>query len=192
MQTQALCRQAAEVLAGRLVERFPEVQAVVLYGSVARGEAHEDSDVDLLAVVSTDADTLRNPIFDLGQELLADFPHVMTQVIVEETEEFRRRAIEGYSLERTVARQGVALYDTGVFAAVREDLPPRIAEQSAEYAPTPDLMREHMRAAEEALAAARLLFDNQFWDDVSNRAYYAMFNAATAAVIKRELGIGSP
>lgn len=183
-QTQALCRQAAEVYASRLVDRFPQIRAVVLYGSVARGEASEDSDIDLMVIVDRGAEELPDPVFALGQELLAEFPHVMTQTIIEDAVNFHQRATDGYPLERTVARQGIALYDSdGVFAVMRNSLPPQVAEERAEYTPSRDVLREYLRAADDALREARVLFENRFWDGVSNRAYYAMFNAATAAAL---------
>ena len=40
-----------------------------------------------------------------------------------------------------------------------------------------------MRKAESSLGAARLLLENGYTDEASSRAYYAMFDAARAAVI---------
>jgi uncharacterized protein (UPF0332 family)/predicted nucleotidyltransferase len=184
MQTQALCREAAEVLARRLVQRYPEVEAVVLFGSVARGDVHEDSDVDLMIIVEGDVRQMHSRVFALAQELLDDFPDIQVQTIVEDSARFSARAIEGYPLERTVARQGVALFDRGAFATVRKSLPPQIAEDRAEYRSSLSVTHEHLRAAEEALLEACVLFENGLWDGVSNRAYYAVFNAATAAVLR--------
>jgi predicted nucleotidyltransferase len=42
-------RQALDELRRRLLESF-EVEALIVYGSVARGEADEESDLDLLVV----------------------------------------------------------------------------------------------------------------------------------------------
>ena len=39
-----------------------------------------------------------------------------------------------------------------------------------------------MRKSEDALKSARLLFDNGLHDDACSRAYYAMFDAARAAL----------
>jgi uncharacterized protein (UPF0332 family)/predicted nucleotidyltransferase len=176
-------REAAEEFARRAAERFPEVQAVILYGSVARGDAREESDVDLMVIATRADEALKDRIFDLQLEVQNLFEHVLTQVVVDDVEEFRRCAMEGYPLERTVARQGIVLLDRGVFAPVRDALPPRVAEDTPEYRPYPNLIEEHMRAAEETLAAARILFENRLWNDCSNRAYYAMFNAGAAAVL---------
>lgn len=45
-----LLRERAEEVAETLVDRFPQVSGVCLYGSVARGEESPDSDLDLLVV----------------------------------------------------------------------------------------------------------------------------------------------
>jgi len=42
---------------------------------------------------------------------------------------------------------------------------------------------ECMRKATRSLRAARMLFENGFMDDASSRAYYAMFDAARAALL---------
>jgi predicted nucleotidyltransferase len=42
-------RQALKELQKRLLDQF-DIEALILYGSVARGEADEESDVDLLVV----------------------------------------------------------------------------------------------------------------------------------------------
>jgi len=176
-------REAAEEFARRAGERLPEVQAVILYGSVARGDAHEESDIDLMVIATLADEALKDRIFDLQLEVQNLFEHVLTQVVVDEVREFQRCAKEGYPLERTIARQGIVLFDRGAFASVRDGLPPRVAEDRPDYRPSPSLINEHLRLAEETLQQARLLLDNRFWDGVSNRAYYAMFNAASAAVL---------
>lgn len=43
-----------------------------------------------------------------------------------------------------------------------------------------------MRKADDALASARLLFANGLLDDCCSRAYYAMFDAARAALVVSE------
>jgi predicted nucleotidyltransferase len=51
----ALHEQAFEEFAGRLTDEFEEaIERIILYGSVARGEAREDSDVDVLIVTPTE------------------------------------------------------------------------------------------------------------------------------------------
>ena len=41
----------------------------------------------------------------------------------------------------------------------------------------------NLSRAEESLAAARSLVESEFYDDGCSRAYYAVFHAATAALL---------
>ncbi|MCW7074784.1 MAG: nucleotidyltransferase domain-containing protein, partial [Candidatus Methanospirare jalkutatii] len=44
-------REAVEEFVRRVLERYKEkIESIILFGSVARGEAKEDSDIDILVV----------------------------------------------------------------------------------------------------------------------------------------------
>lgn len=47
------------------------VRHLVIYGSKARGDAHEDSDLDMLIVVRNDASDLKRPLRRIGYDLAA-------------------------------------------------------------------------------------------------------------------------
>lgn len=68
--------QAATASLGELIHE------IVLYGSVARGEATEKSDVDVLVVLTEmrDTDELFQLAFDVGMEYeVAIIPHIQTK-----------------------------------------------------------------------------------------------------------------
>jgi len=70
-----LVETALERFSRALRERFgPRLRELVLFGSYARGEAHEDSDVDVLVVVDDLSDDERNEIVNIayGIGLAAD------------------------------------------------------------------------------------------------------------------------
>ena len=51
MQIQAKYREAVEEFVRRVLERYRDkIDNIILFGSVARGEAKEDSDIDILVV----------------------------------------------------------------------------------------------------------------------------------------------
>ncbi|MDO8615776.1 MAG: HEPN domain-containing protein [Dehalococcoidia bacterium] len=177
--------ETAREFCRRLLEQAAEaVEAVVLYGSVARGEATEDSDIDVMVLTAGDAQELEGRARALADAMRHESGgDVWLQVIAEAVDDFQQQVEMGYPLERTVARKGLVLFDRGAFAPIRAALPPLIAEEKAPYRPSRDLLDGHLRTAAEALAEARLLLTRDFWDGVSNRAYYAMFNAASAAVL---------
>lgn len=51
--------------------------------------------------------------------------------------------------------------------------------------------QEFLQKARENLAAAQLLQRERFWDICASRAYYAMFYAAEALLLERELAFSS-
>lgn len=67
--------QIVKELHKRLENRFPGLVAdVILYGSHARGEAHKNSDVDVLLILNTDFDWhLRDAIYDECFEINLQF-----------------------------------------------------------------------------------------------------------------------
>jgi len=71
----------------RLVERF-HPDKVILFGSCARGEADEGSDVDLLIVAETDLDPGER--FPAARRALAGIPAAF-DLIVRTPDEYRRR-----------------------------------------------------------------------------------------------------
>lgn len=180
-RVQTRYRQAAEEFARRLVEALPEVEAIVLYGSVARGEAHQDSDIDVLVLTEGESKALQERAWAIGQEI-DDELHVFTQVAMENVSDFRARAEMGYPWERTIARMGQPLFDRGAFASIHAALP-RVREEQAPYRPSQQVIEDLLQSADQALAEAKHLLEGRFWDGASSRAYYAMFYAASAAVM---------
>lgn len=93
----------------RLVAALP-VERIVLFGSYARGDYHEGSDVDLLIVVTHAGD-----IFERSREALTALagcagtldvePHVYT------AEEYRRLRNKGNPLITRAEREGRVLYE---------------------------------------------------------------------------------
>ena len=52
------------------------------------------------------------------------------------------------------------------------------------HGPSQEYIARQLESAEEALAAAEYLLDCGYYKDTANRAYYAMFHAAMAALMK--------
>lgn len=90
---------------GRIVENFSPDQ-IILFGSAARGDVHEFSDIDLVVIMETDADFFRRatPIRDLyqGRRTL--------EVLVYTASEFQRMLAEGRDFARQLVEGGRVLY----------------------------------------------------------------------------------
>jgi uncharacterized protein len=102
-------RSVDEVIAEmtrRIVERFDPLQ-VILFGSHARGDAHADSDIDLL-VVFPHVDDNRRMRVDI-RNVLSDLP-VGKDIIVATPDELRRSRDRLGSILRPAVREGRTLY----------------------------------------------------------------------------------
>ncbi|MEA4957145.1 MAG: nucleotidyltransferase domain-containing protein [Methanobrevibacter sp.] len=49
----------------------PEIEKIILFGSVARGDDTKDSDIDIL-ILTTDEDKIEDDIFDIAFEILIE------------------------------------------------------------------------------------------------------------------------
>ena len=98
----------ARALADWLRKRFGDrVQSVVLFGSVARGEADDESDIDMLVLVR---DKLSRP----EQKEIADYSYdldlangTLTQWFVETIDHWDIPAVRGSGLRKAVESEGI-------------------------------------------------------------------------------------
>jgi predicted nucleotidyltransferase len=81
-------------------------QRIYLFGSWARGEADEDSDVDLVVIQETSL-----PFFDRLREAARELePEWNVDILVYNPEEFQRMIERGNALAETVIEEGTLLY----------------------------------------------------------------------------------
>lgn len=113
-------REVAADLTALLLREFPDdIHAVVLFGSVARGEAHELSDVDLLII--TDAHETYRRISDAAYDFYWDHfqthdEQILFQPLRMTTAGFEKEAITYRSyLAQDIMEQGVVFYDDGAY-----------------------------------------------------------------------------
>lgn len=106
-----LACEAAEQLKARLVATWGErIRAVRVFGSMARGDAHEDSDLDVLILVDRWEAEIQKGVafaaFDVYDEL--DLPYGISPLVMSEShfEELRRHE---RLLAREVDTQGIAI-----------------------------------------------------------------------------------
>lgn len=133
----------AEQISRRLVEKFPAVDAVLLFGSVARGDANEWSDIDLV-IIGSDPELrpsqLRHALAERNEHLsLIYYPTPLFQKLYDERTSFIAH----------LRKEGVSLYDrrdllktllTRPFEPVR-DIAAEIKAHRAKLAPYTDPRR---------------------------------------------------
>jgi predicted nucleotidyltransferase len=93
-------REAFEDFAERAQEELGEsLEKLVLYGSVARGEERENSDVDILIVLDEDSRKLKEKALDLAYELTLKHeihvsPILLSKEEFEKVEDFGSKFLE--------------------------------------------------------------------------------------------------
>ena len=91
----------------RIVRDFHPVQ-IILFGSHVRGDAHPQSDVDLLVVFS-ELDDKRKAAVDI-RRALADLP-MAKDILVTTPEELARQRDQVGTILRAAQREGEILYE---------------------------------------------------------------------------------
>lgn len=170
-----LYRAAADEFVRRVTDALgDQVDSIVLYGSVARGEAGPQSDIDIL-VVGGDRRRLRDVAgkiaFNLDSE--GGFTFLISAFAIERDELLNLRRL-GSPFIRNVLREGQILYDNDTFA--------RIPDMT--HGPSQEYIARQLESAEEALDDAEYLLQGGRYKATANRAYYAMFHAAMAALMR--------
>ncbi len=92
-----------------LDERHPgTVLRMVIYGSKARGDAREDSDLDVLLVVKDGTDHLKLPLREIGYEL-AVVSDAVPSILAYTQEEWEDRKRRGFPFQQAVEHEGVSV-----------------------------------------------------------------------------------
>ena len=90
-------------------ERYPStVLRMVIYGSKARGDAREDSDLDVLLVVKDGAHHLRIPLREIGYGL-AITSDAVPSILAYTQQEWEDRKRCGFPFQRIVECEGVSV-----------------------------------------------------------------------------------
>ncbi len=90
-----------------LDKKHPEtVQEMLIYGSKARGQAHAESDLDVLLIVKNEAVGLKRDLRRIGY-LLAATVDVLPSILAYTQEEWESRKRSGSTFRQAVERDAV-------------------------------------------------------------------------------------
>lgn len=165
-----------------LREHFGErITHVWLFGSKARGDSDEESDVDLLIVVREEDDALRQAMSEMAYDLSLAHSVLLCEHVVSAWRFAQMRARQE-PLYRNIVRDGIDLW--ALMA-----LPSQLAEESALYGlGTPeDYLKHRLERSRQDLVWARSALERCEYRLVLNRAYYAVFHLASAVLASTDV-----
>jgi len=116
-------REAAKEFANRVnLALYNQIDSIVLYGLVARGEARRDSDIDIL-IVSLEPRETDNKIEKICSDFTyeCDFSFFISLVHFSRSEFYKLIELRS-PLINDVLREGVILYDNDTFSRVHQQL----------------------------------------------------------------------
>jgi len=100
-------REAVEEFVRRALSRYGDrIESIILFGSVARGEAKEDSDIDILVI----GDVSLEELVEVSFPILLEYGELISAKNMEK-DRFDFSAKEGHSFVRNVLKEGVVLYE---------------------------------------------------------------------------------
>lgn len=100
-------RKGLEGIIAHLARKFPSIRKIILYGSKARGEFAEDSDLDLLFITAGELPrSVKFEISDVIYNYELDNDIVVSAVFVPEADFERKVSL----LLKSVKREGIVLW----------------------------------------------------------------------------------
>jgi len=215
-----LVSEALSRFCERLLARFgDDIRRVILYGSFVRGEAHDESDVDVMVVVAWEEERLpdgwyRSPysdprwqaIIDIAVESTLESERYFSPLVVSETlfqssrgdavEEARREGIVLYTCASGITSAGKRLtrLTTSSDTPVHPSVDRALREATEDYDTEPaDLDDPHqwLLLADDELRVVRDLIKDAHYAQAVSRAYYGMFYAAKAMLLAIGISVKS-
>lgn len=114
--------KAVEQLKNRLVNELGDgIESIVLYGSVAKKTAHEESDIDILIVTRDEDKNLYDKISKIRTQIDLE-SNTLTTIVHLTSEELERYTKLGSPFIKSVAEEGIILYDRGNFKKLCQSL----------------------------------------------------------------------
>jgi uncharacterized protein (UPF0332 family)/predicted nucleotidyltransferase len=169
----------------RLQERCGDCIAHVwLFGSRVRGDFDEESDVDLLIVARDGDDMLRKAVGEIAFTLSLEHGVLLCEHVVS-TWRFAQMRARQELIYRNVVGEGIDLWslvESPKIAEERASYNTGLEEEDEDYGTYEDYLRERLSRAYQDIADARRSLNAGSYRLALNRAYYAVFHMATAAL----------
>jgi len=133
-------------------------KGMIVFGSLARGDWSADSDVDVMVLLDNSLDPkAESPrVWDISYQLYEQYEIEVQPIVLTEKQYQTGSAPLYFNVRRE-----------GWFVAPEDQ---------------PEVVDKLLDQARRSLEAARLLLQAEYYDEATSRGYYAMFNAAQAAL----------
>ena len=100
-------RKAVEEFVRRALDRYGDrIESIILFGSVARGEAGEESDIDILVVTKKEDFRLRRMLIETAFDILLNTGENISVKALSK-DEFERR--KNFSFLRNIISEGIKI-----------------------------------------------------------------------------------
>ena len=107
-------RRVAELLRDRLIIKAgDDIQSIVLFGSVARGKATAESDIDVL-IISRAPFQIERRTSEIAYDLILEF-EVVIHLLPFTANRLEKHLRMGSWFSRNLFREGIVLYDDGTY-----------------------------------------------------------------------------
>ena len=116
-------RKIADTLVERLLDKMKdEVHSVILFGSVARGEANDKSDIDLY-IISNDSSDTRRRVEKICAEVQKESGDIapIHRLITDKLMFYTEASICRCNRTMNIINQGVVLHDDGAYRGILEE-----------------------------------------------------------------------
>lgn len=156
---------------------------VWLFGSKARGDSDEESDVDLLIVARDGSDVLGEAVSEIAYDLSLEHGVLLCEHIVSAYRFAQMRARQEF-IYKNIVGEGVDLWPLVKSPRVAEERAPYNtgSEEQQDYGTYEDYLKERLSRAYEDITDAHRSLDVGSYRLALNRAYYAVFHVATATL----------
>ena len=109
MNIQERYRRSVEEFVRRALERYgDEIESIILFGSVARGEGKEDSDVDVLVIWKEDKLEGWDVLEDIAMDILLEYRQLISIKIIY-PKEYSGMVNIGSSFIQNIKKEGVVI-----------------------------------------------------------------------------------
>lgn len=156
-----------------------QIARVVLFGSRARGDHGDESDIDLLIVTRNGKDDVERRV-----DTLHERDTFVISALVYSAQDYQHSQWLQDPLYVEIRRDGVELWDPAAAAREAGAVPLQFLEGEPRplSEPTRRVIEGYLNLADEELRDAQVLTEAQSAREATSRAYFAVYHAAIAAL----------